>query len=188
MLTPEQLEAIRDQVGHICDPINDFLVEDIARRISEAGQLTSSAAYQIWRAQQLGTARRELEKELQNRLNISKARLRRLMTQSAEVGYRFDLERLPTAEALSFADNDSLQSVVSAAVKLAEEDFTKLTQSRAIGFLDAYGRELSFEDAYISCCDYMAKKVITGATDYNTAVRTATKHLAERGKIGRAHV
>lgn len=183
MLTPEQLEAVRDQVGHICDPINDFLVEDIARRIAEAGQLTSTAAYQVWRAQQLGKSRREIERELQKRLNISKARLRRLMTQTAEVGYRFDLDRLPTAAAVTFAENDSLQRVVAAAVKLAEDDFSRLTQSRAIGFLDAYGKELPFEDAYISCCDYMAKQVITGAIDYNTAIRTATKSLAERGMV-----
>ena len=45
MLTPEQIAALRDWAGHIADPINDFLLEDIARRIAKAGQLTSSASY-----------------------------------------------------------------------------------------------------------------------------------------------
>ena len=43
MLTPEQIAAYRDQVSQITDPINDFLLEDIARRISEAGQMTRTA-------------------------------------------------------------------------------------------------------------------------------------------------
>ena len=61
MLTPEQIAAYRDWAGKITDPINDFLLEDIARRIAEAGQLTSTASYQVWRAQQLGTSQRELK-------------------------------------------------------------------------------------------------------------------------------
>ena len=50
MLTPEQIAALRDKAAQIADPINDFLLEDIARRISEAGQLTSTASYQVWRS------------------------------------------------------------------------------------------------------------------------------------------
>ena len=60
MLTPEQIAAYRDLAGHITDPINDFLLRDIARRISAAGQLTSTAAYQVWRAQQMGMSRKEI--------------------------------------------------------------------------------------------------------------------------------
>ncbi|MBR3704591.1 MAG: minor capsid protein, partial [Oscillospiraceae bacterium] len=52
MLTPDQIAALRDRAEQITEPITEFLLEDIARRISEAGQLTSTAAYQIWQAQQ----------------------------------------------------------------------------------------------------------------------------------------
>ena len=61
MLTPEQIAAFRDQALKITDPINDFLLADIARRISEAGQLTSTASYQVWRAQQMGMSQREIK-------------------------------------------------------------------------------------------------------------------------------
>jgi len=179
MLTAEQIAALRDAAGHITDPINEFLLEDIARRISEAGQLTSSAAYQVWRAQQLGKSQREIKKELKRLLKTSRKEINRLLTQSAEVGYRFDLQQLPTSAAIPFEKNTSIQQIVAVAVQLAEEDFTNLTQT--IGMVDPYGNALPLQDAYRSCTDYAFKQVITGATDYTTAIRRATAKLAEKG-------
>lgn len=179
MLTPEQIAAFRDQALKITDPINDFLLEDIARRISEAGQLTSTASYQVWRAQQLGMSQRETKKRLRKLLKVSHRELRKLLTQSAEVGYDFDIKHLPQVQAVPFHRNESLQQIVAAAVELAEEDFTNLTQT--MGMVDPYGNALPLQDAYRSCTDYAFKQVITGATDYNTAIRRATKNLAEKG-------
>lgn len=76
MLTPEQIEALRDAASHITDPINDYLIGDIARRISEAGQLTSTAAYEVWMAQQLGTSQRQVKKEVRKRLKVSNRELK----------------------------------------------------------------------------------------------------------------
>lgn len=179
MLTPEQIAAFRDQALKITDPINDFLLADIARRISEAGQLTSAASYQVWRAQQMGESQREIKKQLRKLLKVSHRELRKLLTQSAEVGYDFDIKHLPYVQAVPFHQNESLQQIVAAAVKLAEEDFTNLTQT--MGMVDPYGNALPLQDAYRSCTDYAFKQVITGATDYNTAIRRATKNLAEKG-------
>lgn len=179
MLTPEQIAAIRDAAGKVADPINDFLLDDIARRIAAAGQLTSSASYQIWRAQQLGLSQQEIRKRLKKLLKKSETEIAQLLTQSAEVGYRFDLDRLPTAAAIPFAENAATQQIVAAAVDLAKEDFTNLTQT--LGMIDPYGKALPLQDAYRSCTDYAFKQVITGATDYNTAIRRATKNLAQMG-------
>lgn len=179
MLTPEQITALRDWAGHITDPINDFLIEDIARRIAEAGQLTSTAAYQVWRAQNLGLSQREIKKKLKKLLQISNRELRQLLTQSAEVGYDFDIKRLPQVQAIPFEQNAVIQQIVSAAVQLAEEDFTNITQT--LGMIDPHGNALPLQDAYRACTDYAFKQVITGATDYNTAIRRATKQLADKG-------
>ena len=181
MLTPEQIAALRDAASQITDPINDFLLDDIARRISEAGQLTSTASYEVWRAQQLGVSQREIKKRLRKLLGISHRDLRKLLTQSAETGYNFDIKNLPQVQAVSFAQNTALQQIVSAAVELAQKDFTNLTQT--LGMIDPYGKALPLQDAYRSCTDYAFKQVITGAADYNTAIRGACKNLAERGVL-----
>ena len=62
MLTPEQIEGFRLAAGRLIDPINTYLLKDIARRIQDAGKLTSTAAYEAWRAEWLGKDRKELER------------------------------------------------------------------------------------------------------------------------------
>ena len=179
MLTAEQIAALRDKAGHITDPINDYLIEEIARRISEAGQLTSTAAHQVWRAQNLGLSQREIKEKLKKLLKKSKQEIDELLTQSAEVGYRFDLDRLPTDKDIPFEENRVMQQIVSAASKLAQEDFTNITQT--LGMVDPFGNALPLQEAYRAATDFAFKQVITGAADYNTAVRQATKNLADKG-------
>lgn len=179
MLTADQIDALRDAAGQIAEPISAFLLQDIARRVSEAGQLTSTAAYQVWRAQQLGMSQREIKEKLKKLLNVSNSDIEQLLTQSAEVGYNFDLKNLPTAAAIPFEENAVLQQTVSAAVKLAQDDFTNMTQT--LGMVDPYGNIQPLRSAYQQCMDFAFEQVFTGAADYNTAIRQATKNLADRG-------
>lgn len=179
MLTSEQIDALRDAAGKIADPINDYLIRDIARRVSEAGQLTSTASYQVWRAQQLGLSQREIKKRLKKLLGVSNRELRKLMTQAAEVGYDFDIRHLPYVQAVPFAQNAALQQIVSAAVKLAQDDFTNLTQT--LGMVCPDGRAQPLQTAYRQCMDYAFEQVFTGAADYNTAIRQAVKNIADLG-------
>ena len=122
MLTADQIEAIGDQAQQLLSPVVEYLIEDIAKRISEAGQLTSTAAYQTWRIQQLGVSQRQLKKELRKLLKVSHRDLRRLLEQSAEAGYDYDIRKHPYVQALSFRENALIQNIVSAAVQLAEDD------------------------------------------------------------------
>lgn len=177
MLTAEQIAALRDAFGSIADPINDFLIKDIARRVAGAGQLTSSAAYQIYRAQQLGLSEREIRDMLKKELKVGNARLKELLTQSAEVGYNFDVKWSP--KATPFEKNTSLQQIVKAAVELAKEDFANITQT--LGMVGPDGVAYPLQDTYCKCMDYAFEQVFTGATDYNTAIRRATKNLADQG-------
>ena len=177
MLTPAQINALSELSQQAMQPVIDFLLDDIARRISEAGQFTSSAAYQIWRTQALGVDRKAIEKELRKRLGVSQKELKKLLVQSAEVGYNFDMKGFGR-KAIPFAENRSIQQIVEATVKLADKDFRNITQT--LGFCDPYGKPRELTDAYITSCDYAFNQVITGATDYNTAIRNATKNLAEK--------
>lgn len=128
MLTPDQIGALQEGIRKITDPITEYLLRDIVRRIAQAGELTSTAAYQIWRAQQLGISQGKIKKELRRMLKLSHEEIRRIMYESAQSGYSLDVSRFPTADAIPFEQNSSLQQIVSAAVKLAQEDFTNITQ------------------------------------------------------------
>ncbi|MBE6985965.1 MAG: hypothetical protein E7433_00875 [Ruminococcaceae bacterium] len=179
MLTPEQIVALRDRAGELTDPVIEFLIADIADRISEAGHLTSSAAYEVWKAQKLGVSQRQLKKELQKLLKVSSAQVEQLLTQTAKTSYDFDLKRFPHMDAVPFDENGSLQQILDAAIQQAQEDFTNITQT--MGFIGPDGRFLELTDAYQRACDFAFEKVVTGAQDYNSAVRDATRGLAEKG-------
>lgn len=179
MLRADEIEALRDAADWLTQPIVEYLLQDLAKRIAEAGRFTATAQYEIWHLQQLGISQRETKKRLKQLLKVSNQELQRLMTQSAEVGYNYDIKSLPYVSALPFRKNEVMQQIVSAAVKLAQENLTNITQT--LGMVDPYGKAMPLQKAYRSCMDYAFMQVSTGATDYNTAVRQAVKNLAEKG-------
>lgn len=181
MLPPDSIDALRTLAMQIADPMTDFLLRDIARRVAEAGQITSTAGYQIWKIQELGKSQKEVKKKLAELLNVSLDEIDEIFEQAAEEGYKFDLSKLPTVEGVPFEENESLIQIVKAAVTLAQDDFTNITQT--IGMISPYGQRLPLYDAYNACCDFAFKQVFTGAADYNTAVQMACRNLYQRGLV-----
>ena len=181
MLPPDDIDALRILAMQITDPMTDFLLRDIARRVAEAGQITSTAEYQIWKIQELGKGQKEVKKKLAELLNASLNEIDEIFEQAAEEGYKFDLSKLPTVEGVPFEENESLIQIVRAAVTLAQDDFTNITQT--IGMISPYGQRLPLYDAYNACCDFAFEQVFTGATDYNTAVQMACRNLYQRGLV-----
>ena len=179
MLTAQQIAALRDAAYQITDPITEYLLKDIARRTAEAGQLTSTAQYQVWRLQRLGKSQREVERELRRLLQMSRKQIRKILHQSAQSGYSLDINRFPTSAAIPFEKNAALQQIVSAAVELADDEFTNIVQT--IGFVNPYGKPEPLTSAYITSCDFAFKQVITGAASYTQAIREATRNLAAKG-------
>lgn len=178
MLTPDQIDALQEAALKITDPITEYLLRDIARRIAHAGGMTSTAAYQVWRAQQLGLSQRELKQQLRRILKLSHREIRRIMYQSAQSGYSLDVSRFPYVQAVPFEQNAALQQIVSAAVVLAQDDLSNMVQT--IGFVNPYGKPEPLTQAYITSCDFAFQQTVTGATGYTQAVREATRNLANR--------
>lgn len=179
MLTPEQIDALRDRAEEMAQPITEYLLRDIAQRVKTAGELTSTASYQIYRVQTLGLHQEEIKRRLQKILQATEEEIEELLTQSAEVGYKFDLDRLPTADAIPFDENITLQQIVSNAVKLTQDDFTNLTQT--LGMVDPYGNVQPLQKTYQACMDYAVEKIATGAQDARSAMRDACRNLADYG-------
>ena len=179
MLTAYQIDALRHRSEQLLDPITDFLIEDIAKRVSEAGQLTGTASYNAWRLQQMGVSQRQLKKEIAKRLKVSQKEAERLLTQAAETGYNFDLSRFPTSHAIPLSANSSLQQILDATVRQAKDDLTNITQT--IGFVGSDGVCRELTDAYNQACDFAFQKVSLGAQDFTSAIRDATRNLAEKG-------
>lgn len=179
MLTAAQIRALQDKSEQLLDPITEFLIEDIAKRVKQAGQFTATASYDAWKLQELGMSQEEIKREIAKRLKISQAEAEELLTQTAETGYDFDMSSFPTDKRIPLEENTSLQQILDATIKQVGEDLSNITRTTGFVGPDGVCRELT--DAYRNACDFAFQKVSTGAQDYNSAIRDATRNLANKG-------
>ena len=78
MLTADQIQVLGDKAEGLLSPVVEFLMGDIARRVSEAGQLTATAAYMTWVAQTLGKSQKEVKKEVAKLLKKAQEEVEKL--------------------------------------------------------------------------------------------------------------
>ena len=177
MLRPDEIEALRDRAESVTDRLTEFLLRDITRRIVTAAGMTSTAAYQIFLAELLGTGLKTVHKELQKRTGHLSRAVRKLLKQAAAASYRDDIRRLSAG--MPFEENETVQQIIGAEAKMAEASFRNLTGT--LGFVNPGGKVSKLTDAYRECCDFAFQQTAFGTADMNTAVRQATKNLADKG-------
>lgn len=185
MLSDDEILALREYALRLTDPVNQFIIRDLAERIAAAGKLaetygkvTATAKYRILLAETLGVQFKDIRKEIKKRLNLSEKQIAEMFKLAAETSYIKQAENFGVSY-LDFADNPSLQQIVKASVDLATEDFRNITQT--LGMVDRSGNEMPLKRYYNSIMDDVFNRVSTGASDYNSAVRDACNALAERG-------
>lgn len=211
MLTPEQIEAYRLVAERITDPVIRYLLKDIARRISEAGKCTSTAAYQLWLVQQLGASQRKMERQLRALLKISEKEAEKLLRSAAKSGYTLDLARLTAGRSdtkpgkpLSVQGSSTMtlpgasgtpeyknvpavpfekNHAVQQITEAAVEMGGKDLENvtQTLGFVNRDGVCRPLTEAFQKASQDAFFRVSTGAADYNIAVREATRELARQG-------
>lgn len=179
MLLPDEIEALGIAAERLFDPLIRWLLADICKRVSAAGQFTASAQYDIWKLQELGMSQREVKDRVAKMLEKSGKEVEELLTQAAETGYNFDLVNLPTENGIPFAENGTMQQIVAAAVEMAKDGLTNITQT--MGFVGPHGVWEPITEAYITACDFAFTQVSTGATSYAQALKEATAGLRKKG-------
>lgn len=172
-LKPEQSAALKDAFGQIAEPITDWLLKDAAERIALSGKMTSTASYELYRAKALGESQRELKKFLRRQLKLSNKEIRRLFRQAARFSRDNDEERV------GLTSGADMEQMTAAAVKLAQKDFSNLTQT--LGMVTPGGAVQPLRRFYQETMDFAFEQIFTGAADYQTAIRQATTKMADAG-------
>ena len=177
-LTPDEIHSLRDACEEIAQPVIEWLLKDIAERVKEAGEMTSTAAYEIYRAQALGESKKALQDYLKKQLKLSQKEIRKLMRKAAKFSSNDDYQRVGVHA--SDADMDSLMQIADAAAKVAGQDLNNITQT--MGMVSPItGEPRPLQKVYQDCMDEAVKLVATGGTSASQAAREATRKLAERG-------
>ena len=166
MYDDEKLEELRKRAAAIAEPIWETLLRDIVRRVRGAGGITSTAEYQIYRAEQLGLAEKAIKAAIAEQLKISDASIDMLFEELKD-------------ETVLFEENAELRQLVEAygtvSKKASAADYEGLWAPGPDGKL------YTVKEAYGKIMDFAWMQTATGTYDFQTAVREATKKLLERG-------
>lgn len=166
MYDDEKLEELRKRAAAIAEPIWETLLRDIVRRVRGAGGITSTAEYQIYRAEQLGLAEKAIKAAIAEQLKISDAAIDMLFEELKD-------------ETVLFEANEELRQLVEAygtvSKKASAADYEGLWAPGPDGKL------YTVKEAYGKIMDFAWMQTATGTYDFQTAVREATKKLLERG-------
>ena len=180
MLTPKQLQAIPKPLTDIYSELSDFVLQDIAMRISEAAKITDTAEYLMYRARALGMSKDGITAEIARINGVAQTKIEELIREAAQKSDEFDRRMLGVG---STANTEQLQKLINAQIEQTNGLCTNLTGTLGFAQRTADGRMV-----YGSATDFLRKqmdmaqmKVMTGVCDYNTAIRQACYALADSG-------
>ena len=185
MLTPEQLQNLPQELTDLYDQLSEFILRDIARRIAKGAQITDTAEYQMYRARSLGLSTDEIAAKIAEINGSSAAEINRLIREAAAQSDEFDRKMLGADKgaAIPLEENTQLQKLISAQIAETAGKCENLTNTMGFADHDFLGRVyyLSTTDMYRREMDSAHMKVVTGVTDYMTAIRQAYNKLAASG-------
>lgn len=185
MLTPEQLQNLPQELTDLYDQLSEFILRDIARRIAKGAEITDTAEYQLYRAKSLGLSTDEIAAKIAEINGSSAAEINRLIREAAAQSDEFDRKMLGADKgaAIPLEENTQLQKLISAQIAETAGKCENLTNTMGFADHDFLGRVyyLSMTYMYRREMDAAHMKVVTGATDYMTAIRQACNKLAASG-------
>jgi hypothetical protein len=185
MLTPEQLQNLPQELTDLYDQLSEFILRDIARRIAKGAEITDTAEYQLYRAKSLGLSTDEIAAKIAEINGSSAAEINRLIREAAAQSDEFDRKMLGADKgaAVPLEENAQLQKLISAQIAETAGKCENLTNTMGFADHDFLGRVyyLSMTDMYRREMDSAHMKVVTGVTDYMTAIRQACNKLAASG-------
>lgn len=178
MLTPDYLKGIPESIVQtMVYDVEDFIIEDIARRIRKMGTATSTAEIQRLVLQSLGEGIESINKKIAKALKITEKEVERIFAESLEIAT--DNQKVIAKKLGIPLNTEFAQRISQAAVKSAMGDLTNLT--RMSGFVTSNGQFTMWTDAYRHALGVAQMRVASGAVDYGTAIRQVLKSFTGRG-------
>ena len=185
MLTPEYLQGLPAELEKLYLKLEEDMISDICRRIKLAGRLTDTAEYQVLRMKELGAGTEYIKRKIAEYSQLSDDAVDRMFFDAAQVSDDFYREAYSKAnkDYVPFEYNDYFQQIVTANINQTNGELRNFTQSMGFSYRGSNGvrRFHDTAETYRDCLDYAFTQVETGAVDYITAVRNATKRLTESG-------
>lgn len=161
------------------------IMEDIVRRIQQAGKITSTADWQINRLRILGYSSEDIEQMLKEALDKSYPEMFELYDKVIDWEYVRNKEvyEQVNAEFIPYEENEELQQITEALIRQSSEELKNITNS--LGFYLDYGTGkpvlTPLAQVYQKYLDAACMDIVSGAFDYNSVLRRVVTQLTNSG-------
>lgn len=172
MLTPDYYEHLTDNLVRLYSDLDNAIISDIVRRITQNGDITDSARWQIQQLQESGMLYDDILSEIAQRTDATQRQVRALFEDAGVLAIENDNRyyRAAGLEGIVKMSDAALQTLNAGYIKCLG-DLSNLTLTTAN----------TAQQAYITACNNAYMQVTSGAFDYNTAIRNAVRASAEEG-------
>lgn len=183
-LTPEQLKEIPKGIVGLYQELEDFIIKDFVRRILKAGEITSTAEWQVIRANEIGISTNNIKKEIERLTKLSEMEIQQLFKQSSLESINRDNEIFENGglDTIKINEHRYLKELLEASIKQTNKELNNFTNS--LGFADIVGGKVVYKTIagfYQKQLDLAHMKIMTGVSDYNRAIKEAVKALTNSG-------
>ena len=177
--TPELLDAFPEELAELYRALEDTLLDEICSRLKLANQLNEVTVQDIRALRSHGIDLKEIKKAIRETSSISKTKLDKLLGDVVAKNQQYYTDLIDLAH---ITQPETLVDAVEVSAIRAQtlDTFRNLTAS--MGFLVDAGRTmLPPAKAYQWALDSAALQLQSGAINYNQAIKTAVKELADSG-------
>lgn len=180
MLTPEDLDLIPDSLDGLFQKLDEYIIQDYARRVAKTGKITETAEWIAKRAETIGLSEEEIQQETAKILEMSYEEVEQLFGDAVLSSFENDKKRFESAGLTSdrIYSNAAIIRFLSAAKKQTNSELKNITRTMGV----AVGNDNeSLSDYYRRTLDFVQLQISTGVADYNSAIRNAVKDLSAKG-------
>lgn len=176
---PSTLDALPEELAELYRALEDTLLDEICSRLKLADQLNEVTVQDIRALRSHGIDLKEIEKAVRKTTGISETKLNKLLDDVVERNQKYYTELIDLAR---ITQPETLVSVEDTWAIYEQTKQTLRNITRSMGFLVDAGRTmLPPARAYQWALDNAVMQVQSGAINYNQAIKTAVKQLADSG-------
>lgn len=176
---PEILDALPEELAKIYRALENTLLDEICSRLVFADQLNEVTVQDIQALKSHGIDLKSIEEAISKTAGISKQKLNSLLNDVVERNQKYYTELIDLAH---ITQPETLVSVEDTWAIYEQTKQTLRNITRSMGFLVDAGRTmLPPAKAYQWALDNAVMQIQSGAINYNQAIKTAVKQLADSG-------
>jgi hypothetical protein len=185
MFSAGELEGIPYGLEKLFYGLNRRIMLDIVRRLkANAGEITRAADWQIYRANQLGTAKSEIKKFIAETLKLADDEIDRIYESVLDKDYvrAREVYEKTGAQLVPYDKNETLLQLLEAIRDQTHGDLHNITGTLGVAASNKGKTAIvSLTQYYEQTLDGAVLDVASGAFDYDTVLRRIVRELTNSG-------